>query len=138
MAQQTLRDDVEWKPGTKCDLYDRDNFKWVEGEVIGSFSKDNREWITVRCGQSERNVFKGDPELRKRALISGDQLKQLQDAATQIPNIAPILESILPSSREQGLYAHSDGLLFIFYILSSIMLYILSSITLYIFYTIFI
>ena len=136
MAQQTLRDDVEWKPGTKCDLYDRDTFKWVEAEVIGPFSQDNREWIKVRYGQSERNVLKGDPDLRKRALISGDQLKQLQDAATQLPNIAPILESILPSSSEQGLYAHSDGLLYILHL--HVAVHILTSITLYIFYTIFI
>ena len=113
MAQQSLKENVEWKAGTKCDLYDRNTFKWVEAEVIGSFTKDNREWIKVRYGQSDRNVLKGDPDLRKQDLFSGRELKQLRDAAVQIPVIAPILQKVFPSSSGPRTYAHADGLLFI-------------------------
>ena len=114
MAQQPLKGDiVEWKPGTKCDFYNRSIRKWVEAEVIGSFSDAKGEWTKVKCGQKDHDVMNGDPDLRKRAMIPGHQLKQLQDVAAQIPTIAPILESILPSSSGQGLYAHSDGLLYI-------------------------
>ena len=109
MAQQPLQNETtKWKVGLKYDFYDRDTRKWVEAEVIKSFSDDKGEWIKVRCGGKDINVLNGDPDLRKRSVIPGHQLKQLQDAATQLPNIAPILESILPSSG-QGLYSHSDG-----------------------------
>ena len=121
MAQQSTQIAVvEWKAGTKCDFYDRDTFQWVEAEVIGSFTDNKREWIKVRCGQKDHNVVKGDPTLRKRTVnvIPGHHLKQLQDAATQLPNIAPILQSILPSSSGQGLYEHSSGLFAFSYILA--------------------
>ena len=111
MAQQSLKmDAVKWKPGTKCDLYDRSTLKWVEAEIIGSLSDENGEWIKVRWDQKDRNVKKGDPDLRPRAVIPGHELKQLQDAAAQLPNIAPILQRVLPTSSGQGLYTHSDGL----------------------------
>ena len=89
IALQSLKEDLEWKPGTKCDLYDRDIFKWVEAEIIGSFTKDNREWIKVRYAQSDRNVLRGGPELRQQDLLAGRELRQLWDAAVQIPVIAP-------------------------------------------------
>ena len=117
MAQQPVpNDNAEWKSGTKCDLYDRNIRKWVEAEVVGSFNDDQGVWIKVRCGQKDHNVLSGDPDLRKRALplISGQQLKLLQDAAVQNPVIAPILNEILPSTSGQGLYAHSEGALYIF------------------------
>ena len=111
MAQQSLKvDAVKWKPGTKCDLYDRSTRKWVEVEIINLFSDEKGEWIKVRCGQKDRNVIQGDPDLRQRAVIPGHELKQLQEAAAQMPNIAPILQRVLPSSSGQGLYTHSDGL----------------------------
>ena len=111
MALQSLKEDLEWKPGTKCDLYDRDTFKWVEAEVIGSFTKDNREWVKVRYGQNDRNVLKGDPDLRQQDLLSGRELRQLRDAAVQNPVIAPILQKVLPSSSATGPHAPSDGVL---------------------------
>ena len=114
MAQQSLKNSTEWKPGTKCDLFDRNSRKWVEVEVVGSFSDDKGEWIKVRWGQKVHNVLGDDPDLRRRAKIPGRELKQLQDAAVQLPNIAPILERFLPSSPGQGLYANPDGLLYIF------------------------
>ena len=111
MAQQSLKGGaVKWKPGTKCDFFDRNTRKWVEAEVIGSFSDAKGEWIKVRCGQKDHDVMSDDPDLRKRAVIPGHELRQLQDAAAQLPNIGPILQRVLPSSSGQGLYAHSDGL----------------------------
>ena len=117
MAQQPVpNDNAEWKSGTKCDFYDRNIREWVEAEVIGSFNDDQGVWIKVRCGQEDHNVLSGDPDLRQKALplISGHELKRLQDAAVQNPGIAPILEKVLPSSSGQGLYAHSEGALYIF------------------------
>ena len=111
MAHRSLTDGLkEWKLGTKCDFFDRNIRKWVEAEVIGSYSDDQGEWVKVRCGQKDHNVLSDDPDLRKGALISGDHLKQLQNIAAQVPSITPILQSILPSSSEQGSYSHSDGL----------------------------
>ena len=63
MALQTWKDDVEWKPGKKCDLFDRDTLKWIEAEVIGSFSDDKGEWIRGRYGNNDRNVLTIDPDL---------------------------------------------------------------------------
>ena len=110
MAKKLIDDATEWKLGTICDLYDRNTRTWVAAEVIDLFSDEEGEWIKVRCGQRDHKVLKGDPDLQKRAIISGHQLKQLQNIAAQVPSITPILESILPSSSEQGLYSHSDGL----------------------------
>ena len=112
MAQQSLKDDVEWKPGTKCDFFNRNTRKWVEAEVVGSFVDDKGEWIKVRCGQEEHNVLGDDPDLKKQRLISGRELKQLRDAAVQNPVIAPILQKVLPSSSGPGPHAHSSGLLY--------------------------
>ena len=119
MALQSMKHDVQWKPGTKCDLFDRDTLKWVEAEVIGSFSDDKGEWIKVRYGKSDRNVLKFDPDLRKRELFSGRELKQLRDASAQIPIIAPILQKVLPVSSGSGPHAHSNGLLQFFIFMST-------------------
>ena len=116
MAQQQVPNvAAEWKAGIKCDFYDRNIRKWVDAQVIGTFTDDQGDWIKVRCGQKDHNVLSGDPDLRKKALplISGHELKRLQDAAVQNPGIAPILEKVLPSSSGKGLYAHSDGVLYI-------------------------
>ena len=110
MAKKVLNDTAEWKLGTKCDFFDRNTRKWVEAEVIGSYSDNQGQWVKVRCEQKDHNVMSDDPDLRKRALLSGDQLKQLQSIAAQVPTITPILETILPTTSKQGLYAHSDGL----------------------------
>ena len=110
MAQQpSNKVTTEWKLGAKCDFFDRGIRQWVEAEVIGSFSDDKGEWIKVRCGQKDHNVMSDDPDLRKRTLISGNQLKLLQDAVAQIPTIAPVLDNILPSSSGQGLHALTDS-----------------------------
>ena len=114
MALQVLQGEAaEWKSGLKCDFFDRDIRKWIEAEVIGSFSDDQGKWIKIRCGQRDRNVLSDDPDLRKRAVIPGHQLKQLRDFAAQIPSITPILESILPQTSVQGLYTNSDGMQYI-------------------------
>ena len=111
MAQQPPKgQSVKWKPGSKCDLFDREQKKWKEVEIIGLFSDDHGEWVKVRCGQEIRDVLGIDPDLRARALITSDQMKELQNAAVQIPNIAPILERAFPSSSGRGLYGHSDSL----------------------------
>ena len=111
MAQHSTKGNaVQWKPGTKCDFFDRITRKWIEAEVIGSFSDAKGEWTKVRCGLKDHVVMSDDPDLRKRAVIPGHELKQLQDAAAQIPNIEAILQRVLPSSSGQGLYTHSDGL----------------------------
>ena len=99
---------VEWKTGTKCDLFNRDTFKWEQGQVIGSFSDEKGEWIKVQCGQKEREVLAGDPDLRVRKVIQSEQLLKLERAAVQIPNIKPILDDILPSSSGQGVYVFAD------------------------------
>ena len=111
MAQQSVKEDVEWKPGTKCNFFNRSIRKWVEAEVIRSFVDDKGEWIKVRCGQEDHNVLSDDPDLKKQSLISGRELKQLRDASAQIPIIAPILQKVLPSTSGPGPHAHSDGLL---------------------------
>ena len=114
MAQQSLHSETaEWKAGVKCDFFDRAVRKWIESEVIGSFSDEKGEWIKIRCGQRDVNVLSDDPDLRKRSVIPGHELKQLQHAATQLPNIAPILGRILPQTSGQGLYADSDGIHYI-------------------------
>ena len=101
---------VKWKLGSKCDLYDREQYKWIEAEVIGVFEADGREWVKVRCGQTVRNIHSGDPDLRQMTSIQTDDLKKLQHAVVQLPNIAPVLKRILPTSSGQGLYSHSDSL----------------------------
>ena len=109
-AQRPNGQAVKWKPGALCDLFDREQRKWKEGEVISSFSDENGEWVKVRCGPEIRDVLGIDPDLRARTLITSDQMKELQNAAVQIPNIAPILERAFPSSSGRGLYGHSDSL----------------------------
>ena len=101
---------VKWKLGSKCDLFDREHCRWVEAEVIAVFDDDGREWVKVRCDQTVRNVLSVDPDLRPRTLLQPEDLKKVQHAAVQQPDIAPVLERILPSSSGKGLYSHSDSL----------------------------
>ena len=101
---------VKWKLGSKCDLFDREHCKWVEAEVIAVFDDEGRQWVTVRCDQTVRNVMSVDPDLRPRTLLQPEDLKKLQHAAVQQPDIAPVLERILPSSSGKALYSHSDSL----------------------------
>ena len=112
MAQQSVQgDSFGWKPGTKCDFFDRNIRKWVEAEVIGSHTDDKGEWIKVRYGQKDQIVLSDDPDLRRRELITARELRRLRDAAAQIPIIAPILQKVLPSSSGPGQHDHPDGML---------------------------
>ena len=108
--QQASTQSVEWKLGSKCQLFDREHLKWNDGEVIGSFSDDKGEWIKVRCGGVVRNVLSIDPDLKQLEVIPSKEIKKLQHAVVQQPDIAPILQRILPSMTGQGLYTHSDSL----------------------------
>ena len=108
--QQAISQSVEWKPGSKCQLFDRHDLKWNDGEVIGSFSDDKGEWIKVRCDDVVSNVLSDDPDLKQLEVIPSNEMKKLQHAAVQQPDIAPILQRILASMTGQGLYTHSDSL----------------------------
>ena len=100
---------VKWKLGSKCDLFDREQYKWIEAEVIGVFEDEGREWVKVRCGQTVRDVRSVDPDLRQRTLLQSGEMKKLQHAAVQQPDIAPILQRVLPTSSGEGLYSHSES-----------------------------
>ena len=108
--KQVSTEKVKWKLGSKCDLFDRDQFKWIQVEVIGVFEDGGSQWVKVRNDQIVRDVRSIDPDLRHRTPIQAEDMKKLQHAAVQLPNIAPILNRILPSSSGKGLNSYSDSL----------------------------
>ena len=116
---------VEWKAGSKCDLFVRDKMEWNDGEIIGSFSDEKGKWIKVQCGQRVHNVLAIDPDLRVRKVLQSAQVMELERAATQIPRLQPILDDILPNTSEHGIYvfAHRESLV----VLYEYMLYLVTS-----------
>ena len=64
---------ADWKPGTKCDLFDREQRKWTEGVVIGSFCDEKREMDQVQCGENVRGILSDDLDLRVRAMVQSDE-----------------------------------------------------------------
>ena len=108
MAQQSVQEkDEKWKPGMKCDLFNREQLKWEEAEVIETFTDEKGKWVKVQCGQKTRNVVTVDPDLRVRVHIQSAEMQKLQDVAVQNPSVAPILRRILPTSTGQGVYVYT-------------------------------
>ena len=99
---------VEWKVGTKCDVFNRDKFKWEESEIVGSFTDDKGAWVKVRYGLKVRDILAADADFRIRKVVQNEQLLKLERAATQIPDIRPILDNILPSTTGQGYYVFAN------------------------------
>lgn len=64
---------ADWKPGTKCDVFDREQRKWTEGVVIGSFFDEKGKWVKVQYGKHVREILSDDPDLRVRDIIQSDE-----------------------------------------------------------------
>ena len=104
MAEQSA---AEWKPGMKCDLFNRKKLKWEEAEVIDSFIDEKGKWVKVQCGQKVRSVLTIEPDLRVRVHLQTAELQKLHKVAGQHSNVAPILNRILPTSAGQGIFVYS-------------------------------
>ena len=106
MAQQALNDGdaAKWKLGAPCSLFNRDDRKWTEGAIIGSFSNEHGEWVKVQCGQRVHDVLTDDPDLKVQdqntMVILADNIKELQVAAFERPDIAPIVQRVIASSPQ--------------------------------------
>ena len=109
MAQkQDDQQAVEWKPGSKCDVFDRDKMQWKDGEIIESFADEKGKWVKVKCGNTIRELLAIDPDLRAREMLSNEEVLKLERAAVQIPNIKSIVNRILPTNAAHGVYVYGD------------------------------
>ena len=109
MAQSASdQQSVEFRAGSKCDLFDRNKMKWNEAEVMSAFTDENGKWVKVRCGQKVRDVLAIDPDLRIRTVVTKEEVQKLERAAAQIPNINPVVNRILPTNAGHGIYVFAD------------------------------
>ena len=105
MAQDAQKDeDIKWKLGAKCSLFDRANRKWNHGTIVGSFSDKKGEWIKVQCSSGMHDVLTDDPDLRvvdqQDAVITTQKINELQAVARRRPEIASMVEQAITISNE--------------------------------------